>query len=163
MERKSLLGKIWEEQTQARRAQWKNPSRRELLVLLLPLAVLIFVIHENSKRSEIAKRQSSTIAVVTMHDPPNHDRYGYTFHVSGKTVSGWAYPHDNISYAVGRQVVVYYDPWDPLENSPENYNDIGPGYFAMIAFVLMAFTGVSLQFYFRWRTYRNKSTSTTIR
>jgi hypothetical protein len=154
MEQQSLLAEFWEDRKQAGKASWENPSWWELLVLILPLAALIFLVHENLKRVEIAERQRNASAVVAMHDPPNHDRYGYRFLVNGKPFTGWAYPHDNVDYSVGEQLLVYYDPSDPSENSPDNYGEVERDFPMRVCFILIVMIVVPTQIYFRWRTYK---------
>lgn len=65
---------------------------------------------------EVASRQQTAIGTIVGHEPQNHNRYGFRFHVDAEGYDGWETP----GYAkrfIGESVTVYYDPQNPRENS----------------------------------------------
>ena len=74
--------------------------------------------------SQIARRQRMTSGVVTAHDPANHNQYGYKFEVEGKSYAGWEGPKGS-DLAIGRTVVVYYDPENPNKNALTDFHELG--------------------------------------
>ena len=73
--------------------------------------------------SRIAGRQQTTSGIVTTHEPANHNRYGYKFEVDGKVYTGWQSPKDD-ELAIGKQVIVFYDPQSPSRNSLIDFHDL---------------------------------------
>ena len=93
---------------------WK--SWRNLLVILPWAFGLVLSVHEWNMDREIAKRERITQGIITTHEPSNHNRYGYTFSVGGRSYSGWESPQAN-EFEVGKQVDVYFDPNKPAKNA----------------------------------------------
>jgi hypothetical protein len=108
---------------------------------------------------EVAKRQKSTTATIDMHDPPNHDRYRYTFHLDDKRFSGWAYPNDKHDFSINEQIVVYYDPTDPRKNSPSSFLEVSAGDLLLVPFCLLAVAALPL-FIFIQRRARTRVAET---
>ena len=73
--------------------------------------------------SQIARRQQTTSGIVTAHEPANHNQYSYKFEVDGKAYTGWQSPKDN-ELAIGKQVIVFYDPQNPSRNSLTDFHDL---------------------------------------
>src|SRR5271157_285978 len=91
---------------------WSHPSWWNLLVVLPWVLGLSFLIQQSRTESQIAGRQQTTSGIVTAHEPANHNRFGYKFQVNGKAYTGWQSP-GNHELAIGKQVVVFYDPQNP--------------------------------------------------
>jgi hypothetical protein len=70
----------------------------------------------------IADREETAIGIVTVHEPANHNRYGYNFPVAGKSYNGWESPKSELQ--IGQQVRVYYDPHDPTVNALTDYSEL---------------------------------------
>ena len=61
--------------------------------------------------------------MVTAYEPGNHNQYVYKFEVAGRWYTGRESPkHDEL--AIGKQVVVYYDPQDPSKSSITDFHDL---------------------------------------
>jgi hypothetical protein len=101
----------------------RPPSLWNLLALLLPGLIVFWLFYESKVDSAIALRQRTTEAVINVHDPPNHDRYGYQFTVNKHNYFGWVIP-GRISYRIGESVLVYYDPNDPQTNNADNFAEV---------------------------------------
>jgi hypothetical protein len=59
-----------------------------------------------------------------VHEPANHDRYGYSFKVNQKTYSGWQMPDDDKEFTVGQVVTVHHDPLDPNNSALVDYHEL---------------------------------------
>ena len=92
--------------------------------MVLPWVLgLVFSIHEWRTDSQIAGRQQTASGIVTAHEPANHNRYGYKFEVDGKSYTGWESPTRS-ELAIGKQVIVFYDPQDPSRNALTDFHDV---------------------------------------
>jgi hypothetical protein len=108
--------------TRARRA-WSYPSWWNLLVVLPWVLGIAFLIQQSRTDRQVAGRQQTTSGTITAYDPGNHNQYGYKFEVAGRGYTGWESPkHDEL--AVGKEVVVYYDPQNPSRNSLTDFHDL---------------------------------------
>ncbi|HET7584035.1 MAG TPA: DUF3592 domain-containing protein, partial [Gemmatimonadaceae bacterium] len=70
----------------------------------------------------IAARQHTTVGTITGHEPSYHDRYFYTYAVSGQTFRHWQIPH-RVTWHLGQKVVVYYDPQDHATSSLTDFSE----------------------------------------
>src|SRR5262252_8076303 len=100
---------------------WRRPTWRHSLLILPCVMWAGFLLYKLEVYRHAAKRQQTAFGTVTAHDPANHSRYGYTFTVTGRRYDGWQVPVDSEKWAVGQQVVVYYDAADPGRNSLEHF------------------------------------------
>jgi hypothetical protein len=119
--------------------------------------VLAFFIHTSSADRDVADRQMKTSATIDLHDPLNHDRYGYTFLVDKRSYSGWAYPNDKRDFIIGESIVVFYDPTDPAKNSPTDFHEVSTGDLFLVPFCLMGAIGLPLFIFFRRRALSRAS------
>lgn len=134
--------------------RWNRPLSWWNLAALTPFLLLaILSIHSAWNDARIAKRQQTTIGTIDGHDPPNHDRYSYRFSVNGHQFTGWAYPSKR-DFFVGQQIVVYYDPTQPSENSAYDFTDVSPGGVVFIGFLLMVCLFSPFFIYFQRRSRR---------
>lgn len=100
-----------------------RPSWWTLLATFPWVIGLVLSIYIGLADRAIAQRQLTTEGTVTTHEPANHDRYGYTFNVSGKPYSGWESPRHG-KLIVGQQVLVYYDPNNPRKSALISFWDL---------------------------------------
>jgi hypothetical protein len=129
-----------------RARQWTRPLSWWNLAALAPILLFLFLsIHSAWSDVQIAKRQQTTIGTIDGHDPSNHGRFSYSFHVNERKFTGWAYPSDKRDFFVAQQIVVYYDPIQPSENSAYDFSLVNPGGVVLIGFLLLAC--VSFPFY----------------
>jgi hypothetical protein len=77
----------------------------------------------------IAAREQSTVGTITIHQAENHNRYGYTFHVSGHDYGGWE-TFLKAEPEIGQSVRVYFDPLQPANNALTDFADLGDRWFA---------------------------------
>lgn len=135
--------------------KWSQPPSWWNLMVLWPIPfVLMFCVYTLQADFEIAKRQRTTVATINLHDPPNHDRYGYVFSIAGHNFTGWAYPNDKRGFTVGERIVVYYDPTNPEKKSTSDFHSVGLGVVLWIGFCLLALVAVPLSIYFQRRAKR---------
>jgi hypothetical protein len=109
---------------------WASPSWWKLFVGVPWTIGVILSIHEWKVERDIAGHEQTTHGVITVHEPKNHNRYGYVFSVGQKTFGGWASPK-NDELEIGKQVLIYYDPRDPNKNALTDFgelsiNSLGP-------------------------------------
>jgi hypothetical protein len=71
---------------------WKNPSWWNPLILLPWALGGVWAVSEYCVDRRIAIREKTATGVITVHDQPNHNRYGYTFVVNGQSYAGWETP-----------------------------------------------------------------------
>ena len=122
------------------------------LFVLWPIPFLLaYSFYTQQIDLQIAKRQQTTVATINAHDPPNHDRYGYIFPVSGRTFTGWAYPNDKRDFSMGEQVIVYYDPSDPTRNSASDFYSVSTRDLFFVPFCLLAMVAMPLVIFFQRR------------
>ena len=112
-----------------------------LLPFLLGAAFLLYewVLYRNA-----AARQQTTFGTITAHEPSNHSRYVYTFTVDGRNYQGWQIPEDSEKWAVGQQVVVYYDRVDPSRNALKDLADESENVIAPLPLVAVIITVILL-------------------
>jgi hypothetical protein len=95
---------------------WSYPSWWNLLVAL-PWALGVgLAVHGWMTDRKVAERERTALGTVTVHEPANHNRYGYTFAINGHSYSGWESPRRG-EPQVGELVTVYYDPNDPTTSA----------------------------------------------
>ena len=153
---RGLLGKMIEER---QRQYWARPqSWWNLLVLVPLLLILLYLVHSCRENLEIAKRQRTAVAIISSHDPANHDRYGYIFSVNSRPFSGWAYPNDKRDFSVGEQIVVFYDPIDPSKNLPSSFGLFDAGDDVLFAFFLVAPIIVAVSIHAQRREWKRRHT-----
>ena len=116
---------------------------------------LVFSLYRWNVYSKIATREQTTTGVITAHDPPNHNRYGYRFVVDGKPYSGWEIPHYLEERAIGQEVVVYYDPLDPTESALTDFDELSTTSLGPIPLFLVG-GGVAVFIFVRRRHMRRE-------
>jgi hypothetical protein len=140
----------------ARTSRARNrPSWWNLLVALPWVLGLAFLIQESRTASQIAGRQQTTSGIVTAHEPANHNRYGYKFEVDGKAYAGWQSPKDN-ELAIGKQVIVFYDPQNPSRNSLTDFHDLSTSSLGPVPMLLFGIGAVAV--FILYRRSRSKTT-----
>jgi hypothetical protein len=102
--------------------QWTRPSWWQILAVIPWIVGLAFLLAALMEDRAIAKRQQTAIGHVTMHDPANHNRYGYVFSVAGNNYFGWEIPR--IERTIGDAVLVYYDPSNPGRNALTDFAEV---------------------------------------
>jgi hypothetical protein len=100
----------------------------------------------------IAKRERTTIGVITAHKASRSDRFLYTFSVNGEKFEGSSGADDRLN--VGDQVTVFYDPIDPNKSDLRDYKDLALRNFALVPFALIGIAGIS--WYIWYARSRNK-------
>jgi len=89
----------------------------------------------------IAGREQKTQGVITVHEPANHDHYGYIFSVDGVTFTGWdSLKKDELE--IGKQVLVYYDPEDPKKNALTGFEELGMSSLGPVPILLFGIGGL---------------------
>jgi hypothetical protein len=118
------IGKIVDHVERQAIRTWANPTWWNLLVVL-PWAIgTLLFIHEWRVDRDIATREQRTQGVITVHEPANHNRYGYVFSVGDKSFTGWESPGKD-GLKIGKQVLVYYDPLNPNKNALTEFRALG--------------------------------------
>jgi hypothetical protein len=142
--------------------RWRRPLSWWNLSALAPVLLLLMLsVHSWWTDAQIAKRQQTTIGTIDGHDPPNHDRYSYVFSVNGRQFTGWASPNDKRDFFIGEQIVVYYDPIRPSENSAYDFNLVNPGGVVFIGFALLACIFLPIFIYFQRRSRKRAAATPT--
>jgi hypothetical protein len=100
-------------------------ERPYLKYLIIPIpwvlgAVFFMVSAHNSK--EVSLREQVTVGTIILHEPENHNRYGYKFQVAGRPYTGWETPLKK-EPRIGQSVAVHYDPLDPNENALTDFSE----------------------------------------
>jgi hypothetical protein len=122
---------------------WNRPSWWNLLVVL-PWAIgLVLMINEWRTHRQIAARQRTTSGVIAAHDPANHNQYGYKFEVDGKSYTGWEGPKGR-ELAIGKAVMVYYDPENPNKNALTDFRDLGTASIGPVPLILFGIGTVAV-------------------
>ena len=133
--------------------RWNRPLSWWNLAALAPvLFFLLLSVHSSWKVAQAAARQQTAIGIIDGHDPPNHDRYSYTFTVHGNQWTGWASPNDKRNFFLGQRIVIYFDPIDPSENSAYDFHEANPGGIVFIWLLLTACVGFPFYIYFQRRS-----------
>ena len=122
---------------------WNHPSWWNLLVVLPWVLGLSFLIQEWRTESQTAGRQQITSGIVTAHEPANHNRYGYKFEVNGKTFTGWQTPGTD-DLAIGKRVIVYYDPRNPSKNALTDFHDLSRSSLGPVPMLLFGIGAVAV-------------------
>src|ERR1041384_5877520 len=115
------MTELFEQKVRDAGSAWRRPSWWHALLVLPWLIGVVFFLYESEIYRNAATRQQTTFGPVTAHEPANHSRYGYTFTVEGLKYDGWQVPHDSEEWAVGQQVVVYYDAANPSRNTLRDF------------------------------------------
>ena len=153
MEQRSMWSETFALLKEDQSHRWKRPPSWWNLWILLPvLAMFLWSVHNSLTDFETAKRQRVTVATIGSHDPPNHDRYGYLFSVNSEQYKGWAYPSDKVSYSLGEQIAVHYDPLDPTHNLPARFEDAAVRDLFFAPFCLLVVAGLPLFIFVRRRS-----------
>lgn len=128
---------------------WRNPSWTNLFITLpWAIGVLAAVLGWSADHT-IAKRERTTLGVITAHKASRADRYLYTFSVNGDKIEGSGGAVDR--YNIGDRVTVFYDPNDPNKNGLTDYKDVALGNFALVPFALTGIAGVA---WYPWHAQR---------
>jgi Protein of unknown function (DUF3592) len=137
------IGTIIDRATYKQLESWKHPSWWKFLIVTPWIFGLIFLAPAWKIDREIATRQQTTNGTITAHEPSNHDRYEYIFSVNGHAFIGWQSPRAN-ELQIGKEVLVYYDPVDPNQNSLRDFNDVGDQDFGPIPLLIAGILGAAL-------------------
>ena len=113
--------------------------------------MLVLSLYEWNVDSKIAAREKTATGVITAHDPPNHNRYGYTFAVDGKGYSGWEIPHHVEEPIIGQEVMVYYDPLDPTKSALTDFDELSATSLGPVPLLLVGIGGVAVLIFVRRR------------
>ena len=133
---------------------WGNPSWWNLVVVL-PFVVLVIVCLWGLRADRItAARERIANGQIVSHDPPNHNRFGYQFGLSGKMYTGWAIPPTS-DYQIGQQVLVYYDSINPNKSQLDDFAKNRDRIAGSVSFCVFGICGVSLYIFLRRRAIRS--------
>ena len=131
---------------------WVNPTWGNLLITLpWGIGILAAVLGWSADQT-IAKRERTTIGVITAHKASRSDRFLYTFSVNGKKLEGSSGADDRLN--VGDQSTVFYDPIDPNKSDLRDYKDLALRNFGLVPFALIGIAGIS--WYIWYARSRNK-------
>ena len=124
------------------------------LLIVLPWAIgVVLAIHELGNDRTIAQREKTTNGRIAAHEPANHNRYGYSFSVNGKSYSGWESPGKEEPH-IGQQVTVFYDPVDPARNALTDFADLEMDSLGPVPVLLFGIGAVALFIRYRRRRAR---------
>lgn len=137
------IGEIIDERAAASFRLWRNPPWGSLLITLPWLLGLVFLIHESRVDRAIAARQQTTQGTITVHEPSNHNRYGYRFTVKGRAYTGWESPRST-ELEIGKVVTVYYDPANPNKNALTDFNDLSADSLGPVPLMVLGICGVTI-------------------
>src|SRR5215471_8314795 len=149
------IGNAIDEMLARSRRTWNHPSWWNLLVVLPWVLGLAFLIQESRIESQIAGRQQTTSGLVTADEPANHNRYGYKFDVNGRIYTGWQSP-GNDQLAIGKQVIVFYDPQNPSRSALTDFHDLSISSLGPVPTLLFGIGAVAV-----FILYRRRHTKTT--
>jgi len=153
------LGKIVDHMQRRATRTWANPSWWNVLVVLPWTIGVAFLIYQWNVDRGIATREQTTLAVITAHEPSNHNRFGYVFFLNGKSFTGWESPgKDGLN--IGQQVVVFYDPLNPTENALTEFRDLGMNSLGPVPMLLFGIGAVA--WYIKAQRRKSQSSPTTV-
>jgi hypothetical protein len=114
-----------------------------------------FLIQASLADRRIAERQQTTWGTIDSHEPGNHNRYGYSFEVNERRLTGWAIPKGNDHFAIGQRVTVFYDPSNPSRSQLEDFSRSGEDALAPVPLLLVG-TAAALVLVHRFKIRRNR-------
>lgn len=125
-----------------------NPYLAYLLLLIPQLLGVFFLLESGHNYSEIASRERSAAGIIVGHQPSNHNRYEFKFHVDGREYKGSETPLRR-EPDLGQTVTVYYDSLDPTQNglskfSDRSYRRFGPALALLVLAALFALAVIIL-------------------
>jgi hypothetical protein len=133
---------------------WSYPSWWNLLVVLPWTLGVILAIHGCTIDRMVAQREKTTGGRITAHEPANHNRYGYSFSVNGKSYSGWESPRKE-EPRIGQSVTIFYDPVDPTRNALTDFADLEAESLGPVPMLLLGIGTLAL--FIRYRRRHGKS------
>jgi len=117
------VGELIGERMETASREWVRPSWWNLLIIL-PWAIgAVWCVYEWKTDRAVAGRQQTTQGIVTAHEPANHNQYVYVFSANGRSYTGRESPKKH-ALEVGKQVVVYYDPFNPARNALTDFAEL---------------------------------------
>lgn len=132
----------------------KIPSWFDLFIVSPWVIGVIFLVYGAAGDRTIAKRQRAAYAMITAHEPNNHDRYGYKFFANGQPYDGWDSPARPLE--LGQQVLVYYDPIDPAKNALTEFGRRADQERGPVPTILLGIIGVATYLAVRRIRYKNR-------
>jgi len=108
-------------------------------------------IHAWKVNRAIAEKQKTVVGTIIAHEPANHNRYGYTFVLGGKSHTGWETPRKE-NPRIGQRVLVYYDPSNPAKNALTDFNELAARSLGPVPLLLFGIGAVAFVILFRRRT-----------
>jgi hypothetical protein len=114
---------------------------------------ILFLVYWWKADREVAVREQTAQGIIVSHEPANHNRYGYTFSVNGKTFNGWETPRKN-EPQIGDRVIVYYDPLDPNKNALTDFDDLSLEILGPVPMLLLGIGAVASYIWIRRRRNR---------
>jgi hypothetical protein len=93
----------------------------------------------------VGKTEKTALATIIAHEPANHNRYGYSFVVNGKSFTGWDTSLKD-EPRIGQNQIAYYDPSDPATNALTDFTDLGTRRLSPVPLSLMGIGGVAFLF-----------------
>jgi hypothetical protein len=136
------------QQTWDRRPSWWN------LLVVWPFVVFVVLALCNFRTDQLtAAREQTVFGQIVSHDPPNHNRFGYQFEVTGRMYTGWAIRATD--YQIGQKVLVYYDSLNPKKNQLDDFAGNGYRMIGPTSLCLFGIVGVPLYIFLRQRALRS--------
>lgn len=152
----SLLGKIVDQLENRMYLPWSRPSWWNLLVVLPLVIGAVLSIHEAHVEGTIAKRQETTVGIITDHQPQEHNRFGYKFFVNGKQYTGWESPRSE-TLVIGKQVTVFYDRLNPDKNALTDFSELQIHALGTLPILFVGLGAIASYIFFKRRTDAKKS------
>ena len=137
-------------------AAWRNPSWWMMLIAFPWMIGVLFLAGSCIRDRTIASRERTVRGTITVHQPSNHDRYGYSFAVRGRNYSGWEIPREK-SYEIGQEVTVFYDREDPDTNALTEFAELGEETAGPVPLLLVGIGALAVFIYRRRLTVREDS------
>jgi hypothetical protein len=129
---------------------WNYPSWWNLLVVLPWALGLALFLHEWKTDRQIARRQHATSGSVTAYEPANHNQYDYKFEVDGKSYTGRESSKRG-ELALGKQVIVFYDPQNPSRNALTDFHDLSISALGPVPMLLFGIGAVAALIFYKRR------------